>query len=118
VAHMAGIKEEERNNFSSYMLNNFVLKGRSYVHHSNEQALNALSKEITETDYCLKKRIEKPLFLLLAEHSLDDFNKEKVKSFRELHADSSVILVPNGHHFLPITNSLQVANILKENYAD
>lgn len=117
VSHMDGLKEEEQSNFSSYMLNNFVLKEHLYIHHSNEEALNALSKEIAETDYCLNKKIEKPLLLLLAEHSMDEFSKEKVKDFKKIHTDSSVILVPNGYHFLPITNTLQVANILKENYA-
>ncbi len=114
---MKCLTEEGRNNFKSYLHGNFVLKENLYIHHSNEKALNTLSKEITVTDYCLKQKIEKPFLLILAEQSIDEYSKEKVHVFKNLHPNLSVNLIPDGYHFLPITNPLQVANILKETYA-
>ncbi|WP_156914163.1 hypothetical protein [Paucisalibacillus globulus] len=45
---------------------------------------------------------------------MDDFSKEKVEAFKKTQMNLSVTLIPNGHHFLPITNPIQVANTLKK----
>lgn len=111
---MESLTKEERRNFQSYLLSNFVLKEGLYIHHSNEKALNTLSNEVTTKDYCLKQKIEKPFLLLLAEDSMDEFSKDKIEAFKQLHTNLSVIRIPNGYHFLPITNSVQVANVLIE----
>lgn len=111
---MENLTEENRNNFKSYLQSNFVLKEDLYIHHSNEKALNTLSKEVTIKEYYLKQEIEKPFLLVLAEHSMDEFSKEKVEGFKQLHTNLSVITISGGYHFLPITNPMQVANALKE----
>ncbi|GGA90590.1 alpha/beta fold hydrolase [Ornithinibacillus halotolerans] len=110
---MEGLTEEVRENFNTYLLNNFVLQDHVYKHHSNEVALNSLSKEVTKTDFCLKQKVDKPFLLLVAEHSLDDFSNGKVEEFKKVHSDQAVKIISNGHHFLPITNPVEVANILK-----
>ncbi|MFC4023264.1 hypothetical protein ACFOUV_05445 [Oceanobacillus longus] len=113
---MESLAEEERDHLNSYLQKNFVLKEDLYIHHSNEKALNSLSKEVIITDYCLKQKMEKPFSLLLAEHSMDEFSKEKVEVFKQLHTNLSVIPIPSGYHFLPITNPIQVANTLRKTY--
>lgn len=90
------------------------MEDRVYKHYSNEEALNSLSKEISRIDICLKQRVEKPFLLLVAEQSMDDFSKEKVKAYKKTHTNLSVILISNGHHFLPITKPIQVADTLKK----
>jgi pimeloyl-ACP methyl ester carboxylesterase len=114
---MEGLTEEVRDNFNSYLMGNFVLKDNVYKHHSNEEALNSLSKEISRTDFCLKQRVEKPFLLIVAEQSMDDFSKEKVKAYQKLHTNLSVTVISNGHHFLPITNPIQVANTYRETFS-
>lgn len=111
---MEGLTEEEGTHFKTYLQANFVLKENVYIHHSDEKALNTLSNEVTIKDYCLKQKIEKPFLLLLAEHSMDEFSKEKVEEFKQLHFNLSVITIPNGYHFLPITNPIQIANAFKK----
>lgn len=97
-----------------HSVNNFVWKDNVYKHHSNEEALNSLSKEVSRVDFCLKQKIDKPFLLIVAEQSMDDFSKEKVKVYQKLHTNLSVTVISKGHHFLPITNPIQVANTLKE----
>ncbi|MBP1916312.1 hypothetical protein [Lederbergia galactosidilytica] len=45
---------------------------------------------------------------------MDEFSKEKVEEFKQLHFNLSVITIPNGYHFLPITNPIQIANAFKK----
>lgn len=111
---MEGLTEEVRDHFNSYLMSNFVWKDNVYKHHSNEEALNSLSKEVSRVDFCLKQKIDKPFLLIVAEQSMDDFSKEKVKVYQKLHTNLSVTVISKGHHFLPITNPIQVANTLKE----
>lgn len=111
---MESLTKEERRNFQSYLLNNFVMKEDLYTHHSNEKALNTLSKEVTTKDYCLNSKIKKPFLLVLAEDGMNEFSKGKIEAFKQLHTNLSVVRIPNGYHFLPITNGVQVANILNE----
>lgn len=114
INSMESLTEEERGNFKSYLQSNFVLKEDLFIHHSHEKALNTLSKEVTIKDYCLKREIEKPFLLVLAEHSMDEFSKDKVEAFKQLHKNLSVIQIPKGYHFLPITNPIQVATTFKK----
>lgn len=114
INSMEGLTEEVWDNFHSYLKSNFIMKDYIYQHHSNEKALNSLSKEILRTDFCLKKKVDKPFLLILAEHSMDDFSKEKVKAYKKTHTNLLVTLISNGYHFLPITNPIQVANTLNK----
>ncbi|AXI08474.1 hypothetical protein CUC15_05880 [Oceanobacillus zhaokaii] len=62
----------------------------------------------------MKRKIEKPFLLVLAENSMDEFSKDKAEAFKQLQTNLSVVPIPSGYHFLPITNPIQVANTLKK----
>ncbi|MEK5490775.1 alpha/beta hydrolase [Paenibacillus sp. FSL R7-0297] len=114
ILAMDKLAESERQVFKDYLMNNFYLQGDSYMHHSREQALNRLSKEVTATDYCLKQAADIPLILLLAEESMDEFSLEKMQLFKVAHPDADVKIIGNGYHFLPITNAADVAAAMHE----
>ncbi|WP_449538018.1 alpha/beta fold hydrolase [Ferdinandcohnia sp. Marseille-Q9671] len=114
TAHsMEGLEEHTYTIFKDYMMDNFVRKDQAYVHHSNEDALNSLSKEIVSTNYCLQTAIHTPLGLLLAETILDDFGKQKLNEFKKKHPHAKVEVIDNGYHFLPITNTKEVAQFIR-----
>lgn len=114
VLAMDKLAESERQLFKDYLLNNFYLLDDSYIHHSREQALDHLSKEVTATDYCLKQAADIPLILLLAEESMDEFSLEKMQLFKVAHPDADVKIIGSGYHFLPITNAADVAAAMRE----
>ncbi|AIQ61046.1 alpha/beta fold hydrolase [Paenibacillus borealis] len=109
VLAMDKLAEPEQQLFKDYLMNNFYPLDDSYIHHSREQALNSLSREVTDNDYCLKQATDIPMLLLLAEMSLDEFGLEKMQHFRDTHPEADVRIIGSGYHFLPITNPADVA---------
>ena len=95
--------------FEDYLLGNFIRKDGVYVHHSNENALNTLSKAVVETNYCIQENKEVPLLLLLADQGKDLSDEEKVNSFLQSNNNATVERIHNSYHFLPITNTNDVA---------
>jgi pimeloyl-ACP methyl ester carboxylesterase len=114
IQAMDKLADHESRLFRDYLLNNFHLLNGSYIHHSSEAALNSLSREVTVNDYCLKEAPDVPLSLLVAEESMDEFSREKTQVFKSAFPQAVVKVIPNGYHFLPITNSAEVAKAMKE----
>ncbi len=112
VESMNDLECEDRIHFTSYLKENFVIDKGLYVHHSDEKAINLLSKEVDIKDYTLKHEIDKPILLLLAEKNLDESYKNKLHNYKQLHPNSTVKIVENGYHLLAITNPRKVANFL------
>ncbi|WNS42912.1 hypothetical protein [Paenibacillus sp. MMS20-IR301] len=109
VVALPALAESERCLFKGILKDNFVVQEGIYTHHSREYALNSLSTEVAVTDYCLKEAQGNPILLLLAEASMDEFSLEKMRSFQEIHREAKVTVIGNGYHFLPVTNSVEVA---------
>src|SRR5690606_12568801 len=61
VDSMDKLPSETKELFEAYLLKNFIQKDGVYVHHSNVKALNTLSKEITETNYCIQQTNDLPI---------------------------------------------------------
>ncbi|AWE07990.1 hypothetical protein DCE79_11590 [Lysinibacillus sp. 2017] len=112
---MPHLEEEAYANFESYTLNNYIEQGEFYAHHCNEVAYNALSKEISTVDYCLKKTTL-PIHLLIAEASADELSVEKSRLFSKRYEQATVTKIKNGQHYLPLTNTKAVSEFLKEAY--
>ncbi|ASV68608.1 MULTISPECIES: hypothetical protein [Cytobacillus] len=93
----------------SYLKNNFILTGDEYRHHSDEKAVNRLIQQIhTDSSYYLSK-CDIPLQLLIADLNLDEISKTKLTAFIKEHPKTEVHHINNGYHFLPITNTREVA---------
>lgn len=99
--------------FESYLLKNFIRKDGLYVHHSNVNALNSLSKEMAETNYCIQQTKELPLLLLLADQGKDDSEEEQLNNFLTSNPNATVKRISDSYHLLPITNSNDVSKHLK-----
>lgn len=97
--------------FESYMLANYIELPDGYAHHCDNDAYNALSKEIETTNYCLTD-VKKPLLLIIAGASADEMSYSKAMSFNERFNQAEVFILENGQHYLPLTNTIQVAEIL------
>lgn len=99
--------------FESYLLENFIQKDGVYVHHSNVNALNRLSKEVVETNYCIQQTREFPMLLLLADQEREDMEEEKLTNFLASNPNATVKHISDSYHLLPITNSNDVSKHLK-----
>ena len=93
----------------AYLLGNFVNRDGVYVHHSDAVAVNALSKAVTKTNYCLQEESDVPFLLLLADEEKDESEAEKIDAFLLSHKKAIIKLIPNSHHLLPITNPAYVS---------
>lgn len=100
--------------FEEYLLKNFIQKDGVYVHHSNVNALNTLSKEVVETNYCIQQTNDLPILLLLADQGKDNTEEEKINSFLKINNNATVERIPNSYHFLPITNTSEVSKHLRK----
>ncbi|MDN3438822.1 alpha/beta hydrolase [Planococcus sp. APC 3900] len=100
--------------FTVYLLGNFVNRDGIYVHHSDAVAVNALSKAVTKTNYCLKEESDVPLLLLLADKEKDESEAEKKVAFRLSQSEAIIKVIPKSHHLLPITNPAYVSVHFKE----
>jgi hypothetical protein len=105
------LTKESYENFERYFLNNYIKIGSFYRHHCNEIAYNALAKELVTTNYCLQATTI-PMQLLFTVEDKDDFALSKIEQFKVLHPTSKVIRIEHGHHYLPLTNSDDVAKCL------
>ena len=103
------LSSRNKERFKIYLLDNFIQKDGVYIHHSDVNALQTLSRAITETNYCLQQDTEVPVLLLLADQEKENSEEEKIKSFLLLHKDATIKLIPNSYHLLAITNPLEVA---------
>ncbi|MEG0450289.1 MAG: alpha/beta hydrolase [Lysinibacillus sp.] len=95
-----------------YFLHNFILEGNMYRHHSNEQALNYLSKTVVSKNYCIQQEGTLPILLVLADDNQDESLHEKLQKFQELHPNSKTKIIHNSYHFLPLTNPVEAAKII------
>lgn len=112
---MPNLENQAYTNFEAYFLNNYIKQGNFYTHHCNEIAYNSLSKEIISINYCLKE-ISIPVILLIAGASADEISLEKSKAFKANFEQAKVHLIKNGQHYLPLTNTVIIAEILKDFY--
>lgn len=101
--------------FESYLLENYIRKGGVYVHHSNVNALNSLSKEVAKTNYCIQQTKELPMILLLADQGKDELEEEQLNNFLASNPNATVKHISDSYHLLPITNSNDVSKHLKTN---
>ena len=105
----------DKDQYEKYYLHNFIEENNYYIHHSDENALNVLSLEITTIDYRVTDS-DVPIYLLVAG---DGFYSEApqevaqyIKEFKQANPKTEVYIVEEGQHFLPMTNTEVVANIL------
>lgn len=105
----------DKNQYESYYLHNFIKEDNHYIHHSDESALNSLSLEITKIDYRVTDS-DIPIYLLVAG---DGFYSEApqevaqyIKEFKQANPKTEVYIIEEGQHFLPMTNTEDVANLL------
>lgn len=113
VDSMGELLSDRAEVFKKYLLENFIQKDGVYVHHCNVEAVNVLSKSIVETNYCIRQAVELPILLLLADQGKDNTEEKKIQRFLEINNHATVEQIPKSYHFLPITNTEQVANIIK-----
>lgn len=104
VNSMDKLSFSNKKRIENYFLQNFLLKDDVYMHHSNEYALNSLSRAIVETDYCLQHSKDFAVLLLLADQEKEDLEKEKVNRFILANENTTVKRIPDSYHLLPITN--------------
>lgn len=101
--------------YEKYYLNNFVKEDNHYIHHSDEVALNVLSFEVSTVDYRLTET-QIPIYLLIASEGFYSDSPQQVdqyiKEFKESNTNTEVYIVEKGQHFLPMTNTEDVVNIL------
>lgn len=112
---MPNLENQAYTNFETYFLNNYIKQENFYAHHCNEVAYNFLSKEIISIDYCLKE-IPVPTILLIAGASADETSLKKSTVFNKQFEQAKVHLIENGQHYLPLTNTVAVAEILEDYY--
>lgn len=108
---------DDKEQYEKYTLHTFIKEGDYYIHHSDETALNALSLEVSTIDYRINNS-EIPIFLLIASDGFYSSSPELfgkyIEDFKETNTKTEVYIIENGQHFLPITNTGQVADILLE----
>lgn len=104
VESMELLSPNSKERLKTYFLDNFIQQDDVHVHHSDVNALNSLSKAISETNYCLQQRSKLPILILLADQEKEDSVKEKTASFLLLNKNASIKCFPNSYHLLPITN--------------
>lgn len=101
--------------FESYMLANYIELPDGYAHHFHNEAYNALAKEIETVDYCLNE-VTVPLLLIVAGASADEMSYNKAMTFSERFNEAEVVILENGQHYLPLTNTVQMAELLENFY--
>lgn len=112
---MPNLEKQAYEHFEQYFLGNYILHNDFYAHHCDEIAYNALSKELLTTNYCLKQT-DISLQLVIAEASADDFSKSKVIDFKKHFPHAHVTFLQYGQHYLPLTNTAELAVILQKFY--
>lgn len=112
---MPNLEKVAYEHFEQYFLGNYILHNDLYAHHCDEIAYNALSKELSTKNYCLKQT-EIPLQLVIAEASADDFSKLKIQEFEKQFPHAHVTLLEHGQHYLPLTNTAELAVIIQNFY--
>lgn len=112
---MPQLEQDGYDQFKAYFLHNYPKQGDSYRHHCNETAYNALAKELITVNHCLTE-LSIPVALLIAEASADELSLQKAKEFSERFDNAHCHIVKNGQHYLPLTNTSAVAEILEKYY--
>lgn len=115
VHSFPNLEEENYTHFEQYMVNNYIQLDDGYAHHCDEIAYNALSKEVTTHNYCLQE-FNIPISLFIAGASADNFSALKVEGFAKKFPQATIETIPNGQHYLPITNTNQTACALVKFY--
>ncbi|MGM9924929.1 MAG: alpha/beta fold hydrolase [Bacillus sp. (in: firmicutes)] len=113
VNNMEGLNKDTYSKLKDYMFSNFVHKNNTYIHHSNEDALNVLHKEILTSNHCLPNDVDIPVGLVIAQNNLDDVSRQKLIEFKSQYPLAKVKVIENGYHFLPITNTEEVADFIQ-----
>lgn len=111
---MEGLENDAYIKFEAYFLDNYIKEGEFYKHHSNENAYNELAEEVTAIDYCLNST-PLPIALIIAENNLDEFSKRKLQEFIASHPTAKVEIIKNGYHYLPLTNTSEIAELIRNN---
>ncbi|NYF26116.1 alpha/beta hydrolase [Sporosarcina sp. JAI121] len=114
VDSMDKLPSSSKELFENYLLKNFTQKDGVFVHHSNVNALNTLSKAVVEKNYCIQQTQELPVLLLLADQGKDNKEEEKINSFLISNNYATVERIPDSYHFLPITNTNDVSKHFKK----
>lgn len=112
---MPNLESESYQYFEQYFLDNYIKQGDFYTHHYNNVAYNHLSREISFVDFCLKET-PIPIHLLIAEASADDFSIQKSDLFKKKYINSRVSKIKNGQHYLSLTNTREVSDVLNAYY--
>ena len=105
----------DKDQFEKYQLDNFIKEDNYYIHHSDEIALNALSLDVSTIDYRLTGS-EVPIYLFIASDGFYSSSPQQVdqyiEKFKQANPKTEVYLVEDGHHFLSMTNTEDIANLL------
>lgn len=97
--------------FESYMLGNYVKLPDGYAHHFNEQHYNELSKELVTNNFCLKGS-SLPISIVLAGGMNDSYSVEQAEIYAKHNRSVKIKKIENGFHYLPITNTKEVCEII------
>ena len=105
----------DKDQYEKYYLHNFIEENNYYIHHSDETALNSLSLEITTIDYRVTDS-DVPIYLLVAGNGFYSEDPQEVdeyiNKFSQANPKTIVYIIKEGQHFLPMTNTEDVANLL------
>lgn len=110
---MPDLEEFCYENFEQYFLGNYIEVDGYYKHHCQNVAYNQLSKEVEEKNYCLAE-LHKPIIVLLAGATMGDESRRRATAFQQQHPQAIVQIIRNGQHYLPLTNTREVAKPLHD----
>ena len=98
--------------FKNYFIQNFIFQDSLYNHHANEEIVNALAEEIETTNFCTDS-FTIPIFLYISEenYAYDEY-KIYVSNFEKKH-NLKAIIINNSKHYLPLTNSKDIAELIQ-----
>lgn len=112
---MPNLEAQCYTHFQRYFLNNYIEQHGLYAHHCDEIAYNCYSKELSTVNYCLED-IQVPTILCIAGASADQLSLDKAAMFNEKFERADVHIIENGQHYLPLTNTMAVAEKLETYY--
>ena len=99
--------------FKNYFIRNFTFQDNLYTHHANEGIVNSLAKEIDTTNFCTDT-FTIPTFIYISEENYEyDEYKLYVSNFEKKH-NLKAIIINNSKHYLPLTNSKDVAELIQK----
>lgn len=113
---MPNLAQENYEWFEYYFIGNYISLENGYAHHCEEIAYNALSKEVSSVNYCLNE-IPYPTLLVIAGASASEYSIQQAQLFsKQNYENVAVRIIQNGQHYLPLTNTRDVANSMLDFY--